>query len=329
MDAAGRTRGRSGRDGAAFRQSVRSGTASAGLLRPADGHRIPGRWLRPGRARAEYVYRRLLSATGGRGDPHAQCAARSRHRPCADLRADLRASRVLVGAAAVDRRADPGRGDLCRTFAFTGRRPHISEPRARTDHPHDPTPVLDLCRFRVGLRDLRNHERQLGERLSFHRPRGFGGTGGVGADGVLGQCDGWPGAVRRRGTVVSARVDLPGAAARARFGFCRGGRHSARAWRARAGMLWLCRTGLFGAAAPRYQFRAKGTDRHGRGGGGRFDRLLPNGLRHRCLRRRSPANVATPHPGQHVRGDGRFLSRSGRTLAFVIIAKRPEDRLRG
>ena len=203
--------------------------------------------LRPGRARAEHVYRRLLPAAGGQGNPHAQCAARSRHCPCTDLRADLRASRILVGAAGVDRRADPGRGDLCRTFAFTGRGPHISEPRARTDHPHDPTPVLDLCRVRVGLRDLRNHERQLGERLSRHRPRRFDSTGGAGADGFLGQCDRWPCAVRCRGKMVLTSMDLPGTAARTRRGLYRGGNHSARSWHSRAGLLWLCRVGLFGA----------------------------------------------------------------------------------
>ena len=200
MDAAGRPRSRYGRHDPAFWQSVHRGSTHPGVLRLADGHRVSGLWLWPGRARTEYVHRRLLSTARGQGDPHAQCAAWSRHRPRTDLRADLREPWVLVGVAGVSRCADSRPRALCGTLAFAGGRLCLLEPRNHSDHSHDPAPVLDLCRLRVGLRDLRNDERQLGEHLSFLRPRGFFGDGGVGSDGVLGERDRRSLAVCRRGT---------------------------------------------------------------------------------------------------------------------------------
>jgi MFS family permease len=56
-------------------------------------------------AYAQHVHRRVLSGEGRPGDPHAQRAARTRHRAGADLRDDLCRPGLLVGTAAADGRS--------------------------------------------------------------------------------------------------------------------------------------------------------------------------------------------------------------------------------
>ena len=96
----GRPRGRPDLDGRADRQPVPDGRQDARIRAPPRRHGVPGRGLRPQRAGAEHVRRRVSSGRRRPLDPGPQRAARARHCAGAGVRGDLRRPGVLVGAAA-------------------------------------------------------------------------------------------------------------------------------------------------------------------------------------------------------------------------------------
>ena len=125
------------------------------------------------------------------------------------------------------------------------------------------------------------------------RPRSEHRAGLAGVDRLLGGGDRRPRPLRRHREWFPEHAHLSRPALRG--GGCLRRRRAAAEEPAvsRHRGLRLGRAGLFGASAADHQLRREGTDDDRRLGGGRPDRVLPDGLRHRGLRRRTAA-ASTP-----------------------------------
>ena len=278
-----------------FASPVCRGAARVGLRAPAGGDRVPGLRVRVRGARPQHVYRRVLPSESGmrRSSRSTRCWA------WAPALAPVFALifvglgfwwglPVLVGTVTLV------------LLLFTSRLPlQEKTPVAAGGAVKSATGERSkvLPRFWVyaafalvyGICETMNAN-WASVYLSTDL-RASTGLATLALDGFLGCRHGRARSVCHHRKLAAAPVDVPASTRPARVGLRRRGGSPISARRPGTRCFRRRRSGLFGLAAAGHQFRANGVDLDGSGGGGRPDRLLPDRLWHRGLRRRAAANM--------------------------------------